>query len=480
VSKKMKLSTRIVSLGLGVVACFMMLFIWLQPKLKQDMYNAKYLKTRHLVESAWGVIDHYVKQSRTGGLPVEEAKAAAQSVIKGMRYEQKDYFWINDTQPRMVMHPIKPKLDGQMLSGFEDANGKRLFVEMARICQKSGAGFVDYYWPKPGEPEAMPKISYVKLIPEWNWIVGSGIYIDDVEKEIGQLFMVIYLIAGLIALVGVGLAFIMARSIARPIEKSVQGLLQGAEQISAASRQVASTSQHMSESASEQAAAIQETSATLEEINAKSRETSELTAGAGKMMNENIEQSGQSLKALIGVTLKMSRIEADSDKISQIIKTIDEIAFQTNLLALNAAVEAARAGEAGAGFAVVADEVRNLAIRATDAAKSTQELLDDTVKGINDSVRSIKSVNDHFEAIIESATVMGEKTAGITGASKEVASGIAQIGDATHEIDGVTQQTAASAEESAAAAEELSAQAEGMNAHVQVLSAIVHGSNETL
>ena len=474
-----KLSTRIVILGVGIVICFLPVFIWLQPKLKQNMYDAKYLKTRHLVESAWGVINHFVTQSQTGVMSPEQAKKAAQSVIKGMRYEQKDYFWINDTHPRMVMHPIKPKLDGKDLLDFKDPKGKRLFVEFVRTCQKSGGGFVEYYWPKPGESDPVPKISYVKLIPEWDWIVGSGIYVNDVEKEIANLFLILYAVFALITFFGIGISFWMARSITRPIEKTVEGLYQGAEQIAAASMQVASSSQSLAESATEQAAAVQESSATLEEMNAMSRETSDLTTGAGELMNKNIQKSGQSLKALINVTRKMTQIEADSDKISQIIKTIDEIAFQTNLLALNAAVEAARAGEAGAGFAVVADEVRNLAIRATEAAKDTQELLDNTVQGINDSAGSIKSVNRDFEGIIESATVLGEKTAGISEASKEVANGIAQISNATHEIDNVTQRTAASAEESAAAAEELSAQAEQMNGFVSMLLSIVQGNRQT-
>ena len=475
----LKLSTRIVALGVGIVICFLPVFIWLQPKLKQNMYDAKYLKTRHLVESAWGVINHFVGQSQSGAMSLKQAQTAAQAAIREMRYEQKDYFWINDTHPRMVMHPIKPKLDGKDLSDFKDPNGKRLFVEFVRVSQKAGGGFVDYYWPKPGETDPVPKISYVKLIPEWGWIVGSGIYINDAEKEITRLFLIIYSIVAVITIIGILLSFWMARSITKPIEKTVQGLHQGAEQISAASQEVAASSQSLAESATEQAAAVQESSATLEEMNAMSRETSDLTVGAGHLMNKNIEKSGQSLKALIDVTRKMSQIEADSDKIGQIIKTIDEIAFQTNLLALNAAVEAARAGEAGAGFAVVADEVRNLAIRATEAAKDTQELLDNTVKGINDSASSIKSVNSDFEGIIESATVLGEKTAGISEASREVANGISQISNATHEIDNVTQRTAASAEESAAAAEELSAQADQMNGFVEVLTTIVQGQRHS-
>ena len=237
----------------------------------------------------------------------------------------------------------------------------------------------------------------------------------------------------------------------RPVNKVVRGMNEIAHQVASASGEISSTSQTLSDKATQQAAAIEETSAALEEMTAMSRETSELTLGAKDLMNKNIEKSAQSLKALIELTQEMGQIEADSGQMSQIIKTIDDIAFQTNLLALNAATEAARAGKAGAGFAVVADEVRNLAMRSTDAAKNTQNLLDTTARRVSQAVHSIKHVNGDFEGIIESATIMGEKTNAITEASREQARMIEQVSFAANEIDKVTQQIAASSQESASA-----------------------------
>ncbi len=160
---------------------------------------------------------------------------------------------------------------------------------------------------------------------------------------------------------------------------------------------------------------------------------------------------------------------------SQIIKTIDEIAFQTNLLALNAAVESARAGEAGAGFSVVAGEVRNLAMRAAEAAKNTQHLLDSTVSGVSQAAQSMRDINDDFEGIIESATMIGDKTAAITEQSRIQAAGIEQISLAVKEIDRVIQDVAASSQESASASEELSAMATEMKGYVNDLLTIVVG-----
>jgi methyl-accepting chemotaxis protein len=269
------------------------------------------------------------------------------------------------------------------------------------------------------------------------------------------------------------LFFSIRRYLIRPVSRVVYGLNQAAHQVSLTACQVSSASQSLSESASEQAASVEESSASLEEMNAMGRETSELTRGAEALMNENIEKSARSLKSLIELTNQMSQIEADSGQMSQIIKTIDEIAFQTNLLALNAAIEAARAGESGAGFAVVADEVRSLALRSTAAAKNTQQLIDSTIRRVSHAARSIKDVNSDFEGIIESATVMGEKTASITQSSREQSKGIEQISLSSSEIDKITQNVAASAQESAAVSEELAAQAEQMKSFAEELASMI-------
>ncbi|MDM8521807.1 cache domain-containing protein [Desulfococcaceae bacterium HSG8] len=472
---KYRLSSKINVSGISIIACFALLLAWIYPEFREKMYDAKYVKTRHVVESAYCIIEYWAKKAAAGDISPDKAKEMAKETVRHMRYGGDEYFWINDTDARMLMHPVSLKLEGRELSDLKDANGKRLIAEMVDVCKRDGEGFVDYYWPKPGKSEPEPKISYVKLFPEWGWIIGSGIYIDDVEEEITNVTAFISIIVMIITAGTLLLSYFISRSIARPIYRIVGRLNEGAYQIASAADELSATSQSLSENAAEQAAAIEESSASLEEMTAMGHETSQLTSGAEILMNENMQKSGQSLRALIELTQEMVQIEADSGQMGQIIKTIDQIAFQTNLLALNAAVEAARAGEAGAGFAVVAEEVRNLALRTADAAKDTQQLLDTTIHRVSQAACAIKDVNNDFEGIIESATSMGEKTLAITEASKEHTTGVQQVSMATIEIEKVTQQMAASSQESAAASEELSAQAIEMKHLVKELVTVVRG-----
>ena len=176
-------------------------------------------KTRNVVESVQALVAHYVQREKDGSLSKEAAQKAALTAVKAIRYEGGNYFWINDQRPYMIMHPTVPKLDGTSLSDFKDPNGVKLFVEMANVVKAKGDGFVRYMWPKPGEPKEslFPKISFVKGVPEWGWIVGSGIYIDDIDAIFNDILLSGGAVVGLIVLI-VGLAALfIGRSISGPL-----------------------------------------------------------------------------------------------------------------------------------------------------------------------------------------------------------------------------------------------------------------------
>jgi hypothetical protein len=274
--------------------------------------------------------------------------------------------------------------------------------------------------------------------------------------------------------IGIGLTLM----ITRPVRAVIGGLGDGADQVAGASGQVSSASQLLAQGASEQAAAVEETSSSLEEMASMTRQNAENAAEANQLMGSTLGVVGEASASMADLSKSMHEISQASEETQKIIKTIDEIAFQTNLLALNAAVEAARAGEAGAGFAVVADEVRNLAMRASEAAKNTANLIDQSVKRIQAGTQLAAQTGGAFERVTEGSQRIAGIIAEISAASVEQSQGIDQVNRAVSEMEKVIQQNAANAEESAASAEELNAQAEQMRAYVEALQLLVNGTRD--
>jgi methyl-accepting chemotaxis protein len=301
---------------------------------------------------------------------------------------------------------------------------------------------------------------------------------DELFDRLAQRMQTVSIILTILGtLVAIGLAWGITRAITGPINRIIEGLNEGAEQVSAASNQVSSASQSLAEGASEQAASIEESSSSLEEMSSMTKQNADNANQADTLMTETRKVVGTANDSMGNLTESMKEISRASEETSKIIKTIDEIAFQTNLLALNAAVEAARAGEAGAGFAVVADEVRNLALRASEAAKNTANLIEGTVKKIKDGSEIVDRTNDAFQQVAASSNKVGQLVNEIASSSREQAKGIEQINLAVTEMDKVTQQNAANAEESASASEEMNAQAQQMKSMVNELVAMVRGSS---
>jgi len=254
-------------------------------------------------------------------------------------------------------------------------------------------------------------------------------------------------------------------------------LAEGAEQITSASSQVASSSQTLAQGASEQAASLEETSSSSEQITSMTRKNAENSRSAAGVMAEVDQRVAEGNRTLEEMVQSMQEITGSADKISKIIKVIDEIAFQTNILALNAAVEAARAGEAGMGFAVVADEVRSLAQRSAQAAKDTAALIEESIAKSNEGSERLQHVTQVIRAITESAAKVKTLVDEVNLGSQEQARGIEHISKSIAQMDRVTQANAASAEQSASASEQMSAQAEALQSIAEELRTLVGGSD---
>ncbi|PNU18696.1 chemotaxis protein [Geothermobacter hydrogeniphilus] len=194
---------------------------WLYGQYRDQLYEGSREQLVAAVDTAWGIIDHYSK-SVGEDLSRSEAQMLAKSAIRALRFGDGSYFWINDTTPKIVMHPIKPQLEGKDMSTARDPNGVYLFKEMVNVTAKDGAGFVEYQWAKPGHDKPVDKLSYVRRHPDWGWIVGAGVYLDDVQSRVAAAFWSVIGVLGFALLVSAALVWFLARHVSRPLHQTVE------------------------------------------------------------------------------------------------------------------------------------------------------------------------------------------------------------------------------------------------------------------
>ena len=452
--EKYNISTRLVLASGAAALALLFLGIVSIFTVNRIMLEDRETKTRHLVEVAHTLVAHYQKAQAAGLMSEAEAKKAALDAIRNLRYEDSEYFWVQDSNLKMVMHPIKPKLDGQDLSGIKDPEGVPLFQRMDEVVRDKGAGFVEYMWSKAGSEEPVPKISYVKGFTPWGWIIGSGIYLDDVRAVFWQsvINFVFLLILGLGLLQG--LFWLISRSILRQlggepryamevagriaggdlsqpisanqpgsvlqsirdmqeslhnlfmkVHASAEQLTEGSRALSESAEQISAASSRQAESSSTVAAAVEEMAVSIGEVAEIAKQTEENSADTARHAKASeglVSDTGVRIEAVADTvnqaTEQIHTLRSRSDQIGGIATVIREIANQTNLLALNAAIEAARAGEMGRGFSVVADEVRVLAERTTQA---TSEIADMVAHVQSDTQTAVSSMENAVPQVQE-------------------------------------------------------------------------------
>ncbi|MFM2119266.1 MAG: hypothetical protein RL722_734 [Pseudomonadota bacterium] len=452
------------------------------------------------VQTALGVIAWAQGEEAAGRMDRAQAQATARQAVARMRYAGKEYFWINDMGPTMVMHPVKPELDGRPLGGMKDPDGLALFQAFVDVVKQDGRGFVAYRWPRPGEVIALPKLSYVEGFAPWGWVVGTGVYVDDLQQlwkgEALRLAGLLVAVALLAAYVFLSFYRVMDGGLretrrhlramtagdltTRPTpwgrDEAAQLMLEladmqaalrtmvsrvrtASDQLVGSSGEIASGSIDLSQRTERTATQLEQSASSVRELTGELRQALGDTQSAAAQARRSAEAAAAGGRQMAEVVQTMGAIHASSTRIAEITSTIDAIAFQTNILALNAAVEAARAGEQGRGFAVVASEVRTLAQRSATAAREIKTLIQGSVSQVEAGTEVVRRAGEQIEAMVSMSGQVDQLLAGVAEGARRQAEAMAQIGASVQELDDWTQQNAALVEESAAAAGSLREQA---------------------
>jgi methyl-accepting chemotaxis protein len=493
--------TGLVVVAMVTVAMLAVAAVWLiAGKITESRRN----ELVAVVDTAHSQVLSFYAKAKSGQMDTAQAQAAAIAALRGARYGQGDYFYIYTRQGVNVMLPPKPEWEGQnKLGKVPDGRGGDVVESLVRAAGSStGSGFAETAFPRPGQTEAVEKLQYVKLVPDWDWIVGSGLYMDSVAAAVRTMVLQGLAIVTLVILLLGTLAALVVRSVLRQLggdpataaqvasevaqgnldirmpaapsgslladmscmvaslRQTVARVHQSTESVNLAASEIASGNIDLSARTEQTASSLQQTASAMEQLTGTVGQTAEAARMANQLAVSAGEVAQRGGDVVSQVVHTMDEINHASARMSDIIGVIDGISFQTNILALNAAVEAARAGEQGRGFAVVASEVRSLAGRSAAAAREIKQLISASMEKTGNGARLVGSAGQTMQELVASVNRVTDIVGEISSATREQSQGLGSINQAVAGLEEMTQRNAALVEQSAAAAQSLRDQSE--------------------
>ncbi|MBZ4419823.1 methyl-accepting chemotaxis protein [Myxococcus sp. RHSTA-1-4] len=418
--------------AMGVVALPLLLVIlgYVLPQLREQLREDRVRGLRQAVETAYGILEAHEAQERAGTLTRQEAQARAAAMLERLRYSGVEYFWINDLDTRLIMHPHLPAMLGRDLKGYRDVRGRPVFMDIVALARAKGEGSLSYEATRPGSPDPIPKESYVKLFPPWGWVLGTGVYVEDLDREVAAVRQRILLAVGGALVLALLAGAYVSRRVVRPVRalseaarrvargdldarvevasedevgrlteafnamvaglREVVGALveaagataADAERIRVSADALSLTTREQSDSLQRAAEAVQGMSASVSQGAEAARTAARTAAANGEVAREGGTAVGLASRKMVEIVEvversaeTVARLQASGRVTAEMLRLIQQVADETQMLAVNTAIEAARAGQYGKGFAVVAGEVRKLATRTRDAVGQVQGLL---------------------------------------------------------------------------------------------------------
>ncbi|MFK4754454.1 methyl-accepting chemotaxis protein [Oceanobacter antarcticus] len=486
-------------LGTAII-CVVIIQITALQQTYNTLTNAKNQSVQQLTDNAYSLLTHFANLEKEG-LSRAEAQRLAKETITAQHYDNgSGYFFIQSTDNIMLAHGANPKLNDMDMSDLKDANGRPLTRDITKVALANpDGGFVHYYWPKAEQSNPVAKVSFVRLLREWGWVVGTGVYTDDIDTVFRKTALHMISTSVVFVLLLVGTIYLISNSIRQPLHNVNRAMsdiargegdltqrlpAQGNDEITEIARSfnlfveaiqkvvsesksttqvlgqltnnisdISRTTREMTERQLQQsdmaATGSHEMSLTIQEVAGNA----ERAAGAAREADDNARRGLQTMQDTqqritdLANSINQSSdvirgLQAETDSIGSVLDVIRGIAEQTNLLALNAAIEAARAGEQGRGFAVVADEVRTLASRTQE---STQE--------INNMISRLQEQAVQAVSSMEQNARNSETTSEM---SKQASETIASISSAVSTISEMNLSIAGAVEEQSVASNEIS------------------------